>query len=176
MRYDGLREPLRRARQAMGLTQAALAERSGTSRVTIARLESGSAPDARLSTVVSVCEALSIELRALPAGAQQELEIRLARERAARERVERRGSHAALAARLLGARPAEAASLIRRARAVVDRWERDGLCSQHYISRWRALLRGAPRQVARAILHPGEWRDALYQNTPWSFALEREPA
>jgi hypothetical protein len=30
--------------------------------------------------------------------------------------------------------------------------------------------------VARAILEPGEWRDALYQNTPFSFALEREGA
>jgi transcriptional regulator with XRE-family HTH domain len=176
MRYDGLRAPLRRARQSMGLTQAALAERSGASRVTIARLESGSAPDARLSTVVGVCEALSLELRALPLGALEALETRLARGREASERVERRRAHAALAARLLGARGEDAAALVRRARAVVDRWEREGLCSLHYVVRWRALLEGGPREVARAILDPGEWRDALYQNTPWSFALEREAA
>jgi transcriptional regulator with XRE-family HTH domain len=176
MRYDSLREPLLRARQSSALTQAALADRAGTSRVTIARLESGRAHDARLSTIVGVCEALSLELRALPAGARQALETRLARERERRERVERRRAHAALAARLLGARGEDAAAMIRRARAVVDRWEREGLCSEHYVSRWRALLRGGPRQVARAILEPGTWRDALYQNTPWSFALEREAA
>jgi transcriptional regulator with XRE-family HTH domain len=176
MRYDGLREPLRRARLSLALTQQALAERSGASRVTIARLESGSAADARLSTLVGVCEALSLELRALPAGAQQSLETRLARERLRAERVERRRAHAALAARLLGARGEDAPAMIRRARAAVDRWERDRLCSEHYVARWRALLRGGPRRVARAILEPGEWRDALYQNTPWSFALEIGPA
>lgn len=176
MSYSDLRDPLRRARLAMALTQAALAERSGTSRVTIARLEAGSAADVRLSTIGSLCEALALELRAQPLGSQEALLTRLARERARAERVERRRAHAALSARLLAARPAQAAALIRRARAVVDRWEREGLCSEHYVSRWRSLLRGGRRQVARAILAPGDWRDALYQNTPWSFALEREAA
>jgi transcriptional regulator with XRE-family HTH domain len=176
MRYDGVRVPLVQARRSMALTQAALAERSRTSRVTIARVESGRGHDARLSTILGVCEALSLELRALPAGAQQALETRLARESERSERVERRRAHAALAARLLIAPGGEAGALVRRARAAVDRWEREGLCSEHYVSRWRALLRGGPRQVARAILEPGEWRDALYQNTPFSFALEREGA
>ncbi|MGE5719789.1 MAG: helix-turn-helix domain-containing protein, partial [Nocardioidaceae bacterium] len=47
MRYEMLRESLRRARLSMALTQEALAARSGTSRVTIARLEAGSAQDVR---------------------------------------------------------------------------------------------------------------------------------
>jgi hypothetical protein len=56
---------------------------------------------------------------------------------------------------------------------VVDRWERDRLCSRHYISRWRRLLSGPPERVARSLLDPGDWADALFQNTPFSFALER---
>jgi hypothetical protein len=55
---------------------------------------------------------------------------------------------------------------------VVDRWERDRLCSRHYISRWRRLLSGPPERVARSLLGPGDWADALFQNTPFSFALE----
>jgi hypothetical protein len=60
---------------------------------------------------------------------------------------------------------------VRRARAVVERWERDGLCSAHYISRWRARLGGPVRRLAAALLEEDEWSDALLQNTPWSFAL-----
>ena len=176
MRYDSLRVPLRRARTERALTQAALAERSGTSRVTIARLESGQAHDARLATVVAVCEALSLALRVADPGAEAHLETQLARARERCERAERRRAHAALAARLLAASGREATALVHRARQVVLRWEREGLCSAHYVTRWRKLLRGGPRQVARAVLDPGEWRDALYQNTPWSFALDREPS
>jgi transcriptional regulator with XRE-family HTH domain len=174
MRYDALREPLRRARLSLALTQEALATRSGTSRVTIARLEAGSAQDVRLGTIASLCQALSLELVLAPAGSRESLETRLARERERTERIERRRAHAALAARLLAIPARDAAALVGRARATVDRWEREGLCSRHYVLRWRALLRGGPRRVASAMLEPGDWRDALYQNTPWSFALDRE--
>jgi hypothetical protein len=87
-------------------------------------------------------------------------------------RLERRLAHAALAARLLAARPAEARALIAAARAAVDRWEREHLCSRHYITRWRAMLAGPVERVARSLLEPGEWADALFQTTPWDFALE----
>ncbi|MGH8705077.1 MAG: hypothetical protein ACREUO_06625, partial [Burkholderiales bacterium] len=62
--------------------------------------------------------------------------------------------------------------LLRRARANVDRWERERLCSEHYITRWRAMLAGPKRSIARRLLDYGEWTDALLQNSPWSFALE----
>ena len=55
MRYAELRATLRSARLERGLTQAALAARSGTSRVTIARLEAGSAGDVRMGTVGTLC-------------------------------------------------------------------------------------------------------------------------
>jgi transcriptional regulator with XRE-family HTH domain len=173
MRYSALRERIRRARREQSLTQEALARRSGVSRVTLARLEAGSTRDARAETVARVCEALGLEATAVPAGAPPALERALAREKETVRRLERRLAHAGLAARLLAARPAEARALVARARAVVDRWERDRLCSRHYTSRWKRLLAGPRERVARSLLEPGDWRDALFQTTPWSFALER---
>ena len=172
MRYDGLREQLRTARRQKALSQAALATRSGTSRVTIARVEGGSAHDVRVGTISRLCEALGLEVAAVPAGGQAVLETLLARERERARRLDRRLAHAVLAARLLAARRPKATALIGKARAVVDRWEREGLCSSHYITRWRAMLAGPVERVAHSLLNPGEWRDALFQNTPWSFALE----
>ena len=98
------------------------------------------------------------------------------RERERAERLERRLAHAALAVRLLEASEKQAQALLARARAAVDRWERDGLCSGHYITRWRALLRGPVGRVASRLLKPGDWGDALFQNSPWGFALERPAA
>jgi transcriptional regulator with XRE-family HTH domain len=172
MRYGGLRAALRRARLQQALTQSALAARSGTSRVTIARLEGGSAGDVRLGTVLRVGEALGLEVAAVPLGAGPVLERHLARERERVRRLERRLAHAALAARLLAARPAEARALIAAARAAVDRWERERLCSRHYVARWRARLAGPVERVARALVEPDGWTDALFQTTPWAFALE----
>ena len=168
-----LAEQIRAARRQHGLTQAGLAERSGISRVTIARLESGAPQDLRAGTIGRLCEALGLEMGALPLGARARLEKRLAREEERTRRAERRGDHAVLAARLLAAPRSEARQLIARARAVGDRWERDRLCSQHYVSGWRARLAGPVERVARALIEPSDWTDALFQNTPWSFALPR---
>jgi len=173
VRYSLLRDQIRRARREQSLTQHALARRSGVSRVTIARLETGSARDVRAGTVERVCEALGLEAAAVPAGAPPALERALAREKETVRRLERRLAHAELAARLLAAPPAEARGLVAQARAVVDRWERERLCSRHYTSRWKRMLAGPRERVARSLLEPGEWRDALFQTTPWSFALGR---
>lgn len=177
MRYDhqytrslGLR--LRAARKARGLSQSALAASSGAGRVTIARLEAGAAQDFRLGTLVRVCDALGMELAAVPRGTRDTQERLLARERERARRLEGRRRHAVLAARLLAMPARQAAVAIRRARASVTRWERERLCSKHYISRWQAMLAGTPRRVAAALLDRNDWTDALLQNSPWSFALE----
>jgi len=154
------------------MSQAALAAASGTGRVTIARLEAGSAQDFRLGTVSRLCNALDLELAALPRGGQSAQETVLARERGRMRGLDLRRRHAALAARLLAAPAAEAAAMLRRARARVERWERERLCGEHYISRWRAMLAGPARRSALALLDHNEWTEALLQNTPWSFALE----
>ena len=66
----------------------------------------------------------------------------------------------------------QTAALLARARSNVERWERERLCSEHYLSRWRAKLAGGVRASALALLDEDEWTDALLQNSPWSFALE----
>ena len=171
MRYTSIPFQIRAARRQKGLTQAALAARSGASRVTIARVEAGSAQDFRVGTISRLCRALGLELTAEPLGTLPSLETRLLRERERANRLDRRRRHAVLAARLLAARRPEAAALLKRARSSVDRWERDHLCSHHYVSRWRGMLRGPVGSVARSLLDPGEWADALFQNSPWAFAL-----
>jgi transcriptional regulator with XRE-family HTH domain len=171
MGYNALREQLRAARRRQAMSQAALAARSGVSRVTIARLEAGSAQDVRAGTLGRLCEALGLEMAAEPSGSAPALETLLAREHDRGRRLERRLGHARLAARLLSIHRSQARALVGRARAVVDRWEREGLCSSHYVSRWRAMLAGPVEHVARALLEPGDWADALFQNTPWGFAL-----
>lgn len=169
---DRLLRDLRAARKAAALSQAALAAKSGAGRVTIARLEAGALQDFRVGTLARLCEALGLELAAVPRGALGAGEARLARERQRARSLDLRRRHAALAARLAAMPAAEAAALVRRARAAVDRWQREELCSGHYISRWRARLAGPPRRAAAALLAHDEWTDALLQNSPWSFALE----
>lgn len=172
VQYISFSNELRSARRKKGLTQTALAALSGTSRVTIARLEAGSARDVRMGTVDSLCEALGLEMTVGPSGSGPALETRLARERERSRRLDLRRRHALLAACLLSAPRKKATALVARARATVDRWEREGLCSHHYVSRWRTMLAGPVERVAQALLEPGEWADALFQNTPWAFALE----
>ena len=172
MRNNPLHALLREARRRKGLSQAALAEASGTGRITIARLEAGAAGDFRVGTLARLCEALGLELSAAPRELRPVQETLLARERERIRRLDMRRRHAALAARLLAAPPAESAAMLRAARANVERWEREQLCSRHYIERWRSLLAGAPRNVALRLLEHDDWTDALFQNTPWSAALE----
>jgi len=163
---------LRAARRARGLSQAALAAKSGAGRVTIARLEAGALQDFRVGTLARLCKALDLELAALPRGAQAARETLLARERERARRLDLRRRHAALAARLLAMPAVEASALLRRARACVDRWARERLCSEHYISRWRERLAGPVKHAAAALLEHDEWTDALLQSSPWSFALD----
>lgn len=176
MRHSSLHTQLREQRRARGLTQAALAAQSGTGRVTIARLEAGTPQDFRVGTLSRLCDALGLELAALPRGAQPAQETLIARARERMRRLDLRRRHAALAARLLAAPAPEATALVRRARAAVDRWESGRLCSEHYISRWRAMLSGPVRRIALSLLEYGDWTDALLQNTPWSFALDAPAA
>jgi hypothetical protein len=35
------------------------------------------------------------------------------------------------------------------------------------------MLAGRVERVAASLLAPGEWGDALFQNTPWTFVADR---
>ena len=172
MRYAALQAQLRAARAQKGLSQAELAERSGASRVSIARFEAGADQDFRLGTLARLCEALGLELAAVVPGGQTASETALARAQEDWRRLDRRHRHALLATRLLSASASQAQTLVAEARANVERWERDRLCSPHYIDRWRRMLAGPVSRIARSLLRADDWADALFQNSPWAFALE----
>jgi transcriptional regulator with XRE-family HTH domain len=169
MRYK-ISEAVREARNGKGLSQEALARACGASRITIARLEAGTEQDFRIGTLARICAALDLELAALPRGTKSRGDA--TRERELAQRLDARRRHAALAAALLALDPAAAEATIERARGNVERWEREGSCSEHYIARWRERLKGPVRTIALRLLEQGDGSDALLQNTPWSFALE----
>jgi transcriptional regulator with XRE-family HTH domain len=171
MKHSAISRQIRERRRESGLTQAALADRSGTGRVTLARLEAGTTRDCRVGTLSRLCEAVGLELAAVAPGSEQAHETQLVRAREQLRRIDARRRHAELATRLLASSPGAAAALVARARANVDRWEERRLCSRHYISRWRAILSGSPRRITQRLVSYDAWTDALFQNTPWSFAL-----
>lgn len=61
------------ARKSSGLTQAALAEAAGLSRMTVQRIEGGEI-DPRLSSLLEMGRVLGLELLAVPASLRPELE------------------------------------------------------------------------------------------------------
>jgi len=172
MSYTALGRSLREARRSQGVTQAGLAAKSGTSRVTIARLETGRDRDVRLGTITAVCKGLGLEMTLAVRGATDAALTRLERERERSRRIDLRRRHAALAVRLLELPRSKARGLVKRAQGVVDRWQSDRTCSHHYIKRWHSRLEGGVAAAARALVEDGDWTDALLQNSPWAFALD----
>lgn len=66
-------QELEDARKATGLTQAALAERAGVTRMTVQRIEGGQI-DPRLSTLQEMARALGLELMSVPIALRSQLE------------------------------------------------------------------------------------------------------
>jgi hypothetical protein len=69
----------------------------------------------------------------------------------------------------LCANPGKSGPKIRRALRQVDLWQQSRSCSRTYIERWRKVLSLDPRGIAMAMTSFGEWENAMYQNSPWSF-------
>lgn len=96
-------------------------------------------------------------------------ERRLARERQASLERDRLIRHQRIAIDLLLMADAERTESIARARAAVDRWEAEGLCSRDYIDRWRLLLDLPIGPMARQMTSGADgWGQALRQNSPWT--------
>lgn len=66
MRIQDLAEEIRKARVALGLTQAALAEQAGVSRETLSLLENARIPDLGMRKVLAVLEKLGLEIAIEP--------------------------------------------------------------------------------------------------------------
>jgi len=158
---------IKERRVSLGLSQQALARRAKVSRTVLSGLES-----ARGAPVQSD------KLERLAAGLDAKLVVNLGNARSEKALV-RLQRHLALAklrerhlrlALDLSARPHEAPAKIRRALQQVDLWEDRKSCSPRYIDGWRqALHHSEPVEVATAMTSFGEWEDAMFQNSPWSF-------
>ncbi len=154
-------------RLAKGWTQAALAHAAKVSRTVLSRLERGGPNPVQTDVLDRIFAALSVKPR-LPADSVLDAR-RLARLEQRARVEEQRSRHLRLALRLAGDRAA-ARKLIARAREVVELWRLNKTCSPLYIKRWSALLALPPVELAKAMASLGEWENALFQNTPWSWA------
>jgi hypothetical protein len=91
--------------------------------------------------------------------------------RAAQQQVEaqRLMRHQHLGIELLCADAAQQRKRIAAARSVVDRWERDNLCSADYIARWREWLALPVRSLVPLMCSNAQgWGAAMRQNSPFS--------
>ena len=158
---------IRSERLARGWTQAGLARAAKVSRTVLSRLEQGGSSPVQTDVLDRLFAALDVKPQ-LPADAALEAR-RFARFEQQVKLDERRSRHLRLALRLAGDRAA-ARRLIGKAKNVVELWRRKRTCSPLYIKRWSALLALSPAELAQAMACLGEWENAMFQNTPWSWA------
>jgi transcriptional regulator with XRE-family HTH domain len=158
---------IRKERQARRLSQAGLASAARVSRSVLSGLERGGLRPVQTDVLDRIFAALGVSPYPAPPDALEER--RCAREEQRRRLDARRIRHLRLAAELAGGAPGTKAR-IAEARRRVELWQANRTCSQTYIERWSALLALSPRELGRRMVSLGEWEDALYQNTPWTFA------
>ena len=156
----------RRARK--GLTQMALARSARVSRTVLSRLEQGNARAVQTDVLDRILAVLDVHAGVVDATAAHDPRVQ-ARLEHQRRRTQRREAHLRLAIVLSGD-ASTAADMIAKARERVRLWKRKSSCSPFYIERWSKLLALPPRKLAQAMVSLGEWEDALFQNSPWSWA------
>lgn len=153
-------------RLRLGLGQKELAERAGVSRAVLSRLESLRGEPVQTDSVDRLSHALGASVSVSLNGAEgTRVEERL-RQRLREEEL--RARHLRIAMDLC-ADPRAAKGRIARARTQVALWQERRSCSPTYVERWSEILGRSPREVALAMTSLGEWENALYQNSPWSF-------
>ena len=158
---------IRIERLAKGVTQAGLARTAKVSRTVLSRIEQGKPSPVQTDVLDRLFAALDVRPEL---AADSKLETRrLARIEQQLKAEQQRSRHLRLALRLAGDRAA-ARRLIGKAKDVVDLWRRNRTCSPLYIKRWSALLALSPGKLAKAMASLGELENALFQNTPWSWA------
>lgn len=95
-------------------------------------------------------------------------EMKLARNHQAGVERSRLLRHRALALRIRTASEDDRDTIIADARAEVERWKSQQLCSEHYIDRWTEALKMKPRELAIYMMGDMDgWGDALRQNSPF---------
>jgi len=155
-------------RARVGLKQEELAKKAHVSRGVLSRLEQGKPTAVQSDMIDRLLEALEVKPQVLDQAGRNDAR-RLARLEQELKLRERRERHLRLAHELALDEPAAAAK-VARALERVALWRKNKSCSLYYIERWSRLLALPPRQLAREMFSLGEWEDALFQNSPWSWA------
>jgi len=160
-------ELIKNHRVARHLKQEELARLAGVSRTTLSRLEQGKAPHVQTDVIDRILDSLAIVTRiGVDLPAQERVVARLEQQSRLLAQRER---HMRLMLEL-ASDPEAAAGKIARARDMVVLWRQNRTCSAFYIDQWQALLALPVAGMAQAMLALGEWEDALFQNSPWSWA------
>jgi transcriptional regulator with XRE-family HTH domain len=157
---------IKEARVRKSLTQEDLAERAQVSRTVLSKVEQGKKP-VQSDTLDRLLAALEVRPQ-LDASSGVDSR-KLARLEHEIKRLERREKHLRLAVHLTEDDSA-AAALVAKARQRVELWRRNRSCSPFYIDRWSQALALPPREIAKEMASLGEWEDAMFQNSPWSWA------
>lgn len=158
---------IRDERIRRGWSQEDLASKAGVSRAVLSRLEQLKPKAVQSDTVDRLLAVLEVHAHLDPSGRntvrklarlEQEVRLRQQRERHLRLALE------------LGNDESAAGEKVAKARKRVELWRSQKSCSPFYIERWSKLLSLSPRKIAREMSSLGEWEDALFQNSPWSWA------
>ena len=154
------------ARVRKGLKQEDLAKKAQVSRAVLSRLEQGKPKAVQSDTVDRLLVALEVSLQI--GQSSGEVPRKLARLEQELRRRDQRERHLRLAIDL-GNEESSAAAKIAKARQRVELWRSNQSCSPFYVDRWSELLALPPRKMAKEMSSLGEWEDAMFQNSPWSW-------
>lgn len=157
---------IKKGRLAKGMKQAELARAASVSRTILSKLEQGKPRPVQTDVLDRILHALDITPQ-LAAGSA--LEDRRHARMEQQARLDRQRSRHLRLAIDLASNPAGARSLIAKARDRVELWHRNKTCSPLYIKRWSEMLSLPPGRLAKRMASLGEWEDALFQNSPWSW-------
>lgn len=149
-----------------GLSQVELARNARVSRTVVSRLERGTVRAVQTDVLDRLFAALHCE----PSLTDELPDVRkLARLEQQYRLEQNRSRHLRLAVAIANdERSAE--PLVNRAKARVELWRARQTCSPYYIERWADVLSLPPRRMANAMASFDEWEDAMFQNSPWSWA------
>ena len=159
---------IRKKRIYAHITQKELAQRAEVSRTTLSRLEGGKAPNVQADVLDRLLASLQIQPRIESSSSPSQARLQARQDQNSRMQL-RREHHLRLMLTLLS-EPDEAPAKIERARATVDLWLRNRTCSEYFIERWQTLLALPAPQLVQCMQNLGEWEDALFQNSPWTWA------
>ena len=148
-----------------GLSQAQLARNARVSRTVLSRLERGKALAVQTDVLDRLFQALDCKP---PLGGGQPDARMLARLELLGKQEQNRSRHLRLAIDLADDERV-AAPLIAKARERVELWRERRSCSPRYIELWARVLDLPPRRLAKAMSSFGEWENAMFQNSPWSW-------